>query len=587
MVVGTSIDQQGNCSQSKTRARSFYSIDGAVISHDMVESIPGDSVGRNYSGSDTSREDHTLAGYDALSEIPREMIPQFVISTLMTEKMCFNEDPRKREYSLIFLARLFPDVDMCVTNEMVRAFVRDLRVRLDTRIPGYDDRKHPGSEAVLGCLDTEGWGSLETSLKGLRIILRSVIIDNSSDLILILDVISGSIRHKNRYAREQGHLCFAEILRCHDVDEVVHAEELLMTGLGDNWSQVRYASLIALKSYLRRLKRLGFSDAIGDDLITHILINRHYPAEGVRRLAQEVWRVFTGPQGGRGILIPRIVQILDNLSLMIESDNHSVREAIVSVGLELVNKVFPHVVDCKWNIGCRGIKLCIYGLEDDAWFIRQVAIGLTSVLFDTILTNISALTCEQEFLVSNSERILDLLLLDTASSIPCLQEESTRAIISLLSWQLKTPNQVLITKVLSVIQKVCASDDFGESLARSSGNYDCRNSHEDQVMYSCGSLMSNRDLRRSAKHSTSDECCSTLGPVYKPDFINILTGMLGVYFAILEHPTLSVHRDVKCVGVTLSPLVRQLTDYHSCNALQKLSIKIDEKWTHLISVNDS
>jgi hypothetical protein len=575
------IDQSSLYSPLNTNVDESSLIPESRFSRDCANSAPLDAIHGKVLGDDTSSEDSKVLRCDTILNIPDENLCDFGLSILMTDKMCFNNDARQRDHSVLVLGRLAPVLDMRTVHEMVRAFTRDLRGRLDARIPGYDDRKHPGSEAVLGCLDTEGWGSLETSLKGLRTLLRSTRIDLGTDFLAVLDVVSGSIRHKNRYAREQGQLCFAEILSCRDVNNRVPVSELLVTGLRDNWSQVRYASLIALKSYLRDAKGTISEDAVSDEVLTHFLINRHFPAEGVRRLAQEVWRIFTGPQGGRDILIPRIIPILGNLSALIESDNHSIREAIVSVSLELAKKVFPHVAESPWETGSRTVKLCIYGLEDDAWFIRQAAMELTMVLFETILTDKDTINAKYEFFVTKSERILDLLLLDTASSILCLQKQSTRTIVSLLLWQLELPSQVIMTKLVCVMKTACEQNNLKEMLLRSSGNAHHHNPHENQVMYSCGSLMSNRDLRRSTNHSTSDECCSSLGPTYTPDIINIITGMMELYLAILEHPILSVHKDMMCLKAVLLPLIGQTRYVDECSPLKKLSMKIRESWCKL------
>jgi hypothetical protein len=414
-------------------------------------------------------------------------VQSWILSQLISDMWLFNDDARQREISLGVLTKLSFLLDSDILGRSLGVIIDDIRARLDSRLGGYDDRKCPGSEAVLGCLDTEGWGTLETSLKALRTMLRCLDSFSIAEFQTTTETIARSIRHPNRYAREQGQYCLAEMLRFNsEFDRICNPQDLLVEGLQDNWSQVRYPSLLALTGYLRESVRRSSVDIISDELITHLLINRHFPAEGIRRLAQEVWRIFTGPQGGQMLLVPRLVPVLRSLSLLIESDNHSQREAIISLSLELARRVVPNVHQPQEeHVSVSLFKLCLRGLEDDAWFIRRVAAELTSILFGQIIRSNPSTLPDTAL-----ERILVLLVLDSATPVTHVRLESTQAIRALLHWSLLNGRlHILSTKLITVVKSSVSLDNLKSMFHDSTSKHE---RHENQPMYSCGSLMSNK-----------------------------------------------------------------------------------------------
>ena len=460
------------------------------------------------------------------------------ISVFLSETMLFNPDARIRDMSVSILPDLSSFIDQHERNEILSSLVADIRLRLDSRLKGYDDRKCPGSEAILGCLETEGWGSLETSLKALRAILRFNDSILGLEMKTICDIVMRSIRHTNRYAREQGQFCLVEMFRFPSImSHLCDPQHLLIDGLNDNWSQVRYPSLLALSSFLRESIRVNYVDSVSDELLTHFLINRHFPAEGIRRLSQDVWRMYTGPQGGSYLLTSRLPAILVSLSGLIDSDNHSQREAIVSLTLELTRKLALSLTRDRFrDIWASLIKICIHGLEDEAWFTRLLSAELTSALFSINLSRV----CSSSDDLSSSclERIVDLLMLNSAASFSELRRESNGALRSVLNWcQANDRLGHLFTK-LSFLARDWLSIRALERVTSESRCPQDLDQHENRPMYSCGSLMSNRQLKMSSKHSTSDECCSSIAVDHAPESIEIVRALLDIYQLILADPVL-------------------------------------------------
>jgi len=68
---------------------------------------------------------------------------------------------------------------------------------------------------------------------------------------------------------------------------------VLAAGLADNWSQVRYAASIAARALLLALPLDELQLWLGT-LLPRLLLNRKYVAEGVRRHAEESWRLLIG-----------------------------------------------------------------------------------------------------------------------------------------------------------------------------------------------------------------------------------------------------------------------------------------------------
>ena len=114
--------------------------------------------------------------------------------------------------------------------------------------------------------DSEGWKSLETSMRNLQNLIEAIGTHlYSFDLDVILVVIEKSIAHLNRFVREISYFVINAILETSvGIEKTEYlsrfnafAEKLvplISKGLGDNWSQVRYASSLCSRSFYMVIK---------------------------------------------------------------------------------------------------------------------------------------------------------------------------------------------------------------------------------------------------------------------------------------------------------------------------------------------
>ena len=106
----------------------------------------------------------------------------------------------------------------------------------------------PDSDSGKTMHDSEGWKSLETSMRNLQNLIEAIGTDlYTFDLSVILDVIERAIAHLNRFVREISYFVINAIFETSvGIEESEHPElfypfveklvPLVARGLGDNWS---------------------------------------------------------------------------------------------------------------------------------------------------------------------------------------------------------------------------------------------------------------------------------------------------------------------------------------------------------------
>ena len=492
-----------------------------------------------------------------------------VIDIIVSPRALFSTDHLVREVAVEALMYLPPSwaekgLKMC---EFV---VNDIKVKLRRRVCLRDDRKDSGTEAVLGYPDAEGWGSLETSLKGLRGLCSHYSAVPVQLREAIYDIILEGVKHTNRFAREQAVLLLSELIglpQCssYRLDEVLG---WIVLGLDDNWSQVRYASLIATRSMVRILIREGQAARLYDGVVPELLLNRHFVAEGVSRHARETWRILVGPQGGYCVIIPALSKILEVISKAVDSPNHSVREAGVSLTLELLSKVLKrHPPDITDEVVESILRTCVLSLEDDTWPVRDVAAQCVQLLYDTIF--LAGTSSQKSLLYDRLEASIAVLNRNVHDPMQMLRESSGKAAgiltgiyFSQVSASEKAWDDLLQNLVVSV--KICekqAVDGHSVETFRRLGPDAC---HENQPMYSCGSLVSNESIRNIHRHSLSDDCCSSGGhyQVSSTQYWEKTHGSLCFLKYFLTSVFLPSHRKVEAITVVIPHLLNALEQVH-------------------------
>lgn len=73
---------------------------------------------------------------------------------------------------------------------------------------------------------------------------------------------------------------------------------IIAKGLGDNWSQVRYAASQAVRSFYLIAKEDGdLREKFDPILVPRMCLNRYYVAEGVKIFSNETWRMVHEDKG--------------------------------------------------------------------------------------------------------------------------------------------------------------------------------------------------------------------------------------------------------------------------------------------------
>ena len=237
--------------------------------------------------------------------------------------------------------------------------------------------------------DSEGWKSLETSMRNLQNLIEAIGTHlYAFDLTVILDVIERAIAHLNRFVREISYFVINAILETSiGIEQSEHLPQfnqfaqklvpLVARGLSDNWSQVRYASSLCSRSFFLVIKRCEDQspyDHFNSELVPRMCLNRYYVAEGVRNYSIETWKQVFGDRGKQMVCdyAEPIAQFYISQSL---ADNHAVREAACHCIAEICNKVC--IDDEKKEPFRRHIPALLEALvdcfKDESWPVRDAA----------------------------------------------------------------------------------------------------------------------------------------------------------------------------------------------------------------------
>jgi len=241
--------------------------------------------------------------------------------------------------------------------------------------------------------DTAGWKNLETSLsclqrmvEGLGILATQFIDEELLQLIFIC------LNHTNRFVRETGfHVCTTFISVCSmeenkaedamevDTDNLTDFDnpiikygsvlsDHLAQGLSDNWSQVRLAASTAARAFLSSLAE-NIREKFYPKLLPRICLNRYYLAEGVRIYSQNTWRQIAG-QRGKVLVEKHIEKTVQYYVESTQADNHAVREAACQCIAELANKIDRNILKSHVD---RLLLTLIECFKDDSWPVRDMA----------------------------------------------------------------------------------------------------------------------------------------------------------------------------------------------------------------------
>jgi hypothetical protein len=231
---------------------------------------------------------------------------------------------------------------------------------------------------------TEGWKCLETSARALQHAMEGCGPAFRPRLDAALRArVRRCLSHPNRFVREAGHFALGSVATLLAGPALgAAAPELaadLQLGLGDNWSQVRFAAATAARAFLLALDEAQRGAAL-PLLVPHLCLNRYYVAEGVRLYSQETWALATRGEGREWVArcAPAVVDYYVEQS---KANNHAVREAACACAAELACKVdraavAPHVP--------RLLAALVACFKDASWPVRDaacLALGRCAVAF--------------------------------------------------------------------------------------------------------------------------------------------------------------------------------------------------------------
>ena len=208
--------------------------------------------------------------------------------------------------------------------------------------------------------DTEGWKSLETSMRILQHCIEAIGVRlYAFDMNRIIVCIQKGVKHINRFVREISYFVLngifvaskhvledegaqGEINRQHRATFRKVCEEtvpIVVGGLGDNWSQVRYAASQAARAFYTIAKDdEELRTKYDAHLVPRMCLNRYYVAEGVKLYSQETWKIVFGDQG-RQTVAKYAKEVSEFYISQSQADNHAVREASCHCISELCTKV--------------------------------------------------------------------------------------------------------------------------------------------------------------------------------------------------------------------------------------------------------
>mmetsp|Transcript_14135 Transcript_14135/g.18330 ORF Transcript_14135/g.18330 Transcript_14135/m.18330 type:complete len:751 (-) Transcript_14135:151-2403(-) len=359
--------------------------------------------------------------------------------------------------------------------------------------------------------ETVGWKALETSLRGLQSLIggygAAFVSDGCLTSSLVDLVTLKCLKHENRYVREVGFdLCsvMVQVLAIaidggldaaaqqHDngenstgvmLDKLASAVGL---GLSDNWSQVRYAASVAVRSLLSGLSEQRRKPYM-DDLVPRMCLNRYYLAQGVKLYSQETWKIVFGDKGPQ-VVAEHADAVVAFYCKQCRADNHAVREAACYCIAELATKAKCDEISVHVN---ELLNALIDAFKDESWPVRDAACIATSNF-------ISGFPNESKALVGTE--LYELWFAHLSDNIWSVREDSAIALGNVMRTYGDDAVEEVLKRLPNILGKV-----FDENVNVQQGHlhghgHGHGHSHDNQESHVGSSSLSNKDIA-SSKYS--------------------------------------------------------------------------------------
>ncbi|KAG2487842.1 hypothetical protein HYH03_013559 [Edaphochlamys debaryana] len=390
--------------------------------------------------------------------------------------------------------------------------------------------------------DTEGWKCLETSMRALQGLVEGVGPSIASRLDEpTRELLYRAVHHTNRFVRETAHLVLASVccaLRGPALQAAAgRVAELLADGMGDNWSQVRYAACVCTRSLLSWVGEEatradaeaaaeaqaaaagsaaapdaegagaeegegmaqagagpgpqalpGAVEALLPVLLPPMCLNRYYVAEGVRRYAQGTWEaVFGRDGGGRAAVARHVGAVVRHYTAQARANNHAVREASCACIAELLEKVdrravSPHVPSL--------LAVLVLAMKDSSWPVRDAACTAAGRAVLAYPTEFRPL----------APQVIPLWMDHLSDNIPALRANSAAAlakavkaygdeVIPLLAGALADMLPAARRQPAEASKYTGLTNETVFGVAAQKARDNDPEVHTDQLLFSCGSLL--------------------------------------------------------------------------------------------------
>lgn len=286
-----------------------------------------------------------------------------------------DEEVRVRDASGQLLGALCHKLGPVVYEEAQSATMQLIKKNLDRKEEEEKEGGDGGGKSAENIFhDTAGWKNLETSIKCLQYMVEGCgsafqpFLDQN-----LLDLVRVSLGHANRFVRETGYYTLTSFIKTgatHDGPAFgpQFADDIAQ-GLADNWSQVRLSASVACRELLLSVEDDASREEFYPTLLPRLCLNRYYMAEGVKLYCQETWRLSVGASGK--ILVEKYIDgIVEYYVRCTSADNHAVREAACQCIAELATKIdkavlAPHVEKL--------LQTLLECFRDDSWPVRDCA----------------------------------------------------------------------------------------------------------------------------------------------------------------------------------------------------------------------
>lgn len=276
--------------------------------------------------------------------------------------------------------------------------------------------------------ETEGWRGLETGLVALgkmvdgcgEVVVKRDGVDALSEIV---ESCMKAGEHENRFVREASLTVLTNVVmavkRAGFVDggglpkKIVQA---VKRGLDDNWSQVRYAASVAVRTMLESCVSTTKRD-LYPILLPRMCLNRHYVAEGVRIYSQTTWRKVIGDDG-RVYLVKLLPQVVAYYQSQCGANNHAVREAACQSLAEVATRLDPNAVRPLVALICSALIDCF---KDESWPVRDHACLALSKIANSFPKEVEATGMLVE--------LYNLFEAHLADNIPSVRDNTAMALV--------------------------------------------------------------------------------------------------------------------------------------------------------------